>query len=200
MSQILELACKDVVFHFNKKHLEDEDIPMWVLKTQGESYYVNHVSCEMPWTTKETPDNSHTKGSIKIKDCLLIIDETNSATISKLTLVDKFRIRNQKRGYTRIIVKEGPDFWKFKEKISQQNIRHGSIKSIGGACSSTFYITDIFDKAQFTMLALTMSNTTFRVLMPNEGYYQWYDDPKNADKDHIWEEDMWDEEVDEDNE
>lgn len=200
MSQILELACKDVVFHFNKKHLEDEDIPMWVLKTQGESYYVNHVSCEMPWTTKETPDNSHTKGSIKIKDCLLVIDETNSATISKLTLVDKFRIRNQKRGYTRIIVKEGQDFWKLKEKISQQNVKHGPFKGIGGACSSTFYITDIFDRAQFTMLALSMANTTFRVLMPNEAYYKWYDDPKNVGKDHIWEEDMFDEEVDDDDE
>lgn len=196
MKQI-ELACKDVVFHFNKKHLEDDTVPMWILKTRGESYYVNHVSCEIPWTTKETPDNSHTKGSIKIKDCLLVIDETNSATISKLTLVDKLRIRNQERGYTRIIVKEGQDLWKLKEKIKQQNVRHGPFKSIGGACSSTFYITDIFDKSQFTMLALSMVNTTFRVLMPNEGYYKWYDDPKNQDKDHIWEEDQWDEELDE---
>lgn len=200
MAQILELACKDVVFHFNKKHLEDEEIPMWILKTQGESYYVNHVSCEIPWTTKETPDNSHTKGSIKIKDCLLVIDEDNSATISKLTLVDKFRIRNQKRGYTRIIVKEGQDFWKFQERLKQQSIRHGPIKGIGGSCSSTFYITDIFDKSQFTMLALSMANTTFRVLMPNEAYYKWYDDPQNANKDHIWEEDMYDEELDEEEE
>ena len=173
---------------------------MWVLKTQGESYYVNHVSCEIPWTTKETPDNNHTKGSIKIKDCLLVIGEDNCATISKLTLVDKFRIRNQKRGYTRIIVKEGQDFWKFQERINQQNVRHGPIKSIGGSCSSTFYITDIFDKAQFTMLALSMANTTFRVLMPNEGYYQWYDDPKNEGKTHIWEEDMYDEDLDEEEE
>ena len=72
-----ELACKDVVFHFNKKHLEDPAIPMWVLKTKGESYYVNHVDCNMPWSTKETPDNSHTKGSLKVKDCLLVIDDEN---------------------------------------------------------------------------------------------------------------------------
>lgn len=170
---------------------------MWVLKFHGETYYVNHVECSVPWSTKETPDNSHTKGSIKVKDVLLQIDDENLATISKLTLVDKFRLRNQKLGYTRIIVKEGPDFWKLKEKIAQQNVRHGPIKSIGGACSSTFYITDIFDQAQFTMLALSMANTTFRVLMPNEGYYKWYDDPQNANKDHIWEEDMWDEELDE---
>ena len=78
--------------------------------------------------------------------------------------------------------------------------KHGPFKGIGGACSSTFYITDVFDKAQFTMLALSMANTTFRVLMPNEAYYKWYDDPKNANKDHIWEEDEWDEELDEDEE
>jgi hypothetical protein len=186
------------VFHFNKKHLEDQTIPMWVVKTHGESFYVDHVTCELPWTTKETPDNSHTKGSIKIKDCLLTIDQDNCAVVSKLSIIDKFRIRNQKLGYTRIVVKEGQDFWKLKEKIQQQNIKHGPFKGIGGACSSTFYITDIFDKAQFTMLALSMVNTSFRVLKPNEGYYQWYDDPKNANKDHIWEEDMWDEEVDDD--
>jgi hypothetical protein len=188
------------VFHFNKKHLEDQTIPMWVLKFHGESYYVNHVSCDIPWTTKETPDNSHTKGSIKIKDCLLTIDDENSATITKLTLVDKFRLRNQKLGITRIIVKEGNDFWKLKEKLQQQNVKHGPFKGIGGACSSTFYITDIMDKAQFTMLSLSMVGTTFRVLMPNEGYYRWYDDPKNIGKDHIWEEDMWDDELDEDDE
>ena len=194
----IEYACKDLVFHFNKKHLEDQTIPMWVVKTHGESFYVDHVTCELPWTTKETPDNSHTKGSIKIKDCLLTIDQDNCAVVSKLSIIDKFRIRNQKLGYTRIVVKEGQDFWKLKEKIQQQNIKHGPFKGIGGACSSTFYITDIFNKAQFTMLALSMANTSFRVLKPNEGYYQWYDDPKNANKDHIWEEDMWDEEVDDD--
>lgn len=198
MSQI-EFACKDLVFHFNKKHLEDQTIPMWVLKFHGETYYVNHVDCQVPWSTKETPDNNHTKGSIKIKDCLLTIDDDNCATISKLTLIDKIRLRNQKLGITRVIVKEGQDFWKFQEKLKQQNVRHGPIKSIGGACSSTFYVTDILDKSQFTMLALSMTGTTFRVLMPNEGYYKWYDDPKNANKDHIWEEDYYDDDEDEEN-
>jgi hypothetical protein len=141
---------------------------MWVLKTQGETYYVNHVDCELPWSTKETPNNPHTKGSIKVKDCLLQVDESNCAKISKLTIHDEVRLRNQKLGITRVIVKEGQDNWRFREQI----------KSIGGACSSTFYITDILDKKHFTMLALAMSNTTFRVLMPNEGYYKVYDDPK----------------------
>lgn len=190
MAQI-EFACKDVVFHFNKKHLEDQTIPMWVLKFHGETYYVNHVDCSVPWSTKETPDNNHTKGSIKVKDCLLTIDDDNCAAISTLTLVDKVRLRNQKLGITRIIVKEGQDFWKFKEVIKNQNIKHGPIKGIGGACSSTFYITDIMDQVQFTMLALTMSSTSFRTLLPNEGYYKLYDDPKYTAKDFIDEDDAY---------
>ena len=177
MAQI-EYACKDVVFHFNKKHLEDQTIPMWVLKTQGESFYVNHVDCSVPWSTKETPDNLHTKGSIKVKDVLLQIDEENCAKISKLNLIDKVRLRNQRLGITRVIVKEGPDDWKFREALKKLKVKHGPIKGIGGACSSTFYICDILDKFQFTMLALSLSNTSFRILMPNEGYYKLFDDPK----------------------
>ncbi len=181
MAQI-EYACKDVVFHFNKKHLEDQTIPMWVLKTHGESFYVDHVNCEIPWSTKETSDNPHTKGSIKVKDCLLTINDDNEARLTKLTFVDKIRLKNQKLGITRIIVKEGSDHWKFKETLKKFKINHGPIKGIGGACTSTFYMTDILDKAQFTMLALAMSDCkSFRVLMPNEGYYKYYDDPKYKD-------------------
>ena len=194
MSQI-EYACKDVVFHFNKKHLEDQTIPMWVVKTHGETFYVNHVDCTIPWSTKETSDNPHTKGSIKVKDCLMTINDDNEAILTKLTFVDKIRLRNQKLGITRIIIKEGTDNWKFREVVKQYKIKHGPIKGIGGACSSTFYITDILDKAQFSMLALAMSgNSSFRILKPNEGYYKYYDDPKYADSAFIDEDEMvdWD--------
>lgn len=183
------------MFHFNKKHLEDQTIPMWVLKTHGESFYVNHVDCQIPWSTKETSDNPHTKGSIKVKDCLLTINDANEATLNKLTHVDKIRLRNQKLGITRIIVKEGNDYWKFKEALKNFKIKHGPIKGIGGACTSTFYMTDILDKAQFSMLALAMSNCkSFRILMPNEGYYKYYDDPKYKDSAFIDEDEMveWD--------
>ena len=165
------------MFHFNKKHLEDQTIPMWVLKFHGETLYVNHVDCTIPWSTKETPDNSHTKGSIKVKDCLLTVDDDNNATLSKLTLIDKVRLRNQKLGITRIIVSERY-IQSLKNNLKNQNVKHGPIKSIGGACTTTFYMTDILDKAQFTMLSLAMSSTDFRVLKPNEGYYKYYDDPK----------------------
>ena len=72
--------CDDVVFHFNKKHLEDATIPMWVLKAKGQTYYVNHVECYKGWSTKETPDNPATKGAIKIRKCSLLI-ENGLATI-----------------------------------------------------------------------------------------------------------------------
>ena len=198
MAQI-EYACKDVVFHFNKKHLEDSTIPMWVLKTMGESFYVDHVDCQIPWSTKETSDNPHTKGSIKVKDALLQIDDDNCATISKLNFVDKIRLRNQKLGITRIIVKEGADYWKFKDALKNFKIKHGPIKGIGGACTSTFYMTDILEKSQFTMLGLAMSNCpSFRILMPNEGYYKYYDDPKYKDIPFIDEDEMsWEDDDDE---
>lgn len=68
--------CKvnDIIFHFNKKHLEDPNIPMWVIKYKGETYYVHHVNVDkgVGFSTKETPDNTHTKGSIKIKGNLSI--------------------------------------------------------------------------------------------------------------------------------
>lgn len=64
---------KEVVFHFNKKAIEDSNIPSWILKIKGKTYYVNHVNCNKGWETKETPDNPSTKGSIKIKNCDVII-------------------------------------------------------------------------------------------------------------------------------
>lgn len=69
---------------------------MWKLAFHGETLYVNHVDCQMPWSTKETPDNPSTKGSLKIKECLLTINDTNEATISALSNFDKVRLRNKK--------------------------------------------------------------------------------------------------------
>lgn len=81
---MIEIPAKTVVFHFNKKHLEDETIPMWTLKCDGNTYYVNHVSASVPWSTKETPDSAHTKGSVKFKRCLLRIDDDNCAEICEV--------------------------------------------------------------------------------------------------------------------
>lgn len=70
------------MFHFNKKHLEDTSIPMWVLKLRGQTYYVNHVDFYgVSFSTKETPDSVSTKGSLKFKG-FVSIDENNNATIT----------------------------------------------------------------------------------------------------------------------
>jgi hypothetical protein len=66
----------DIIFHFNKMHLQDTNIPMWVIKVKGETYYVDHVNVDsgIGFSTKETPDNPSTKGSIKFKGKLEISD------------------------------------------------------------------------------------------------------------------------------
>jgi hypothetical protein len=66
-----------IIFHFNKLHLQDATIPMWVIKHKGKTYYVNHVVSEIGWHTKETPENDHTKGSIQLKGKLHITKDNN---------------------------------------------------------------------------------------------------------------------------
>ena len=51
---------------------------MWVLKIKGETYYVNHVDSIVGFSTKETPDSNHTKGSIKFKKCSVEIKDNNA--------------------------------------------------------------------------------------------------------------------------
>ncbi len=66
-----------IILHFNKMHLQDPSIPMWVIKVKGETYYVNHVdvSSGIGFSTKETPDNTHTKGSLSFKGKVEIIED-----------------------------------------------------------------------------------------------------------------------------
>ncbi len=66
-------------------HLQDSTIPMWVIKTKGETYYVDHINVDsgIGFSTKETPNNAHTKGSLKFKGKLEIttVDEKILARI-----------------------------------------------------------------------------------------------------------------------
>ena len=58
-------------------HLQDPTVPMWTIKHKGETYYVHHMEV-MPgigFSTKETPENPHTKGSLRIKGKLKIEDD-----------------------------------------------------------------------------------------------------------------------------
>ena len=81
MKQITEKK-EEIVFHFNKKHIQDSTIPMWVVKCRGDTHYVDHVDVSpgIGFSTKETPDNPHTKGSIKFKGRLSISVEENKTT------------------------------------------------------------------------------------------------------------------------
>jgi hypothetical protein len=59
---------------------------MWVVKTKGQTHYVHHVDVDkgVGFSTKETPDNPSTKGSIKFKGVLRLINEDNMI-IAKIT-------------------------------------------------------------------------------------------------------------------
>lgn len=74
---------RNIVFHFNKMHLQDPSVPMWVVKSKGQTYYVHHLDSKIGFSTKETPDNEHTKGSLKFKGTLYIqkVNEQIIATI-----------------------------------------------------------------------------------------------------------------------
>lgn len=72
-----------IVFHFNKGHLTDPSIPMWTIKHKGQTYYVNHVDSQIGFSTKETPENPTTKGSIQFKGRIKIYEE-NGQTIAQI--------------------------------------------------------------------------------------------------------------------
>ena len=178
--QQIEYSCKDLVFHFNKGHLADPTIPMWVVKAHGVTFYVNHVTSEMPWSTKETPDNDKTKGSIKFKKCKLTIDSDNNATIAKLGIADAW-LKHPQRQAARIIMGWGGKMW---DALKAGEFKHSKIKEVQGACSSSWAICDLLDEHELTMALLKYPNS-FRILAPNEIYYQAYDERGD------WIEEQW---------
>lgn len=64
-----------VVFHYNKAHNQDQSIPPWVIKHKGQTYYVNHLDSKVGFSTKETPDNEHTKASLMFRGKLSIVEQ-----------------------------------------------------------------------------------------------------------------------------
>lgn len=173
MSQI-EIACPDLVFHFNKKHLTDPTIPMWVIKAKGETYYVNHVSADMPWSTKETPNNDSTKGSIKFKKCHLIIDDNNEATIKPLTMLNAARLKKTEPKRIRLIMDYRKHIDEFIEYCNEQGIQHDDVHILPGSCGSRFYATEIKED-DLLLLRMWFPPKMFRELMPNEYLYGYYD-------------------------
>lgn len=167
----VEMLCKDVVFHFNKKHLEDATIPMWVIKTAGKTYYVNHVTSSVPWSTKETPDNSHTKGSIKLKQVKLTIDNNNDAVIEAITDENQ-NLAAADSAFARIIINSNHSV--VQQFLVDQKCTIGHFKTVHGGCGSKFVIVDIFYEEDFVLLKL--AQTGWRVLSENEEYYKVYHD------------------------
>lgn len=168
----IKYKCKDVVFHFNKKHLEDQTVPMWVLKTHGVTFYVNHIDANLPFSTKETPDNSHTKGSLKFKDCKLTIHDDNTATLDRLGILDH-NLPHPKET-VRIITRDGGSF---HQALERGDYQHSKFKFVEGACSTEFVICDLLNKDEMLVAMLKYPNH-FRLLSPNERYYIAYQNDK----------------------
>lgn len=157
---------------------------MWAIKASGSAYYVDHVIATVPWNTRESINNPHTKGAIKLKNCLITIDDDNIATITTLTAEDKARLI--KREAVRIITRFG---YKLREALKSKNIKHSNIHLFGGGCSTTWFVCDIFDPRQYTILALMIPE--IRQLMPNEGYFKWYDQRDDENDLDIEDDDEW---------
>lgn len=81
-------GCRTIEFHFNKKHLEFSTVPMWVVKTKGQTFYVHHVEANAHWSTRENPDHPSTKGSIRFRNCDLHIDKEGVATITETAMTE----------------------------------------------------------------------------------------------------------------
>ena len=157
---------------------------MWVVKAHGVTFYVNHVISDMPWSTKETPGNEKTKGSIKFKKCKLSIDtEDNTATISRLGIADAW-LRHPERRAGRIIFPYGG---KMHKALSEGEFEHSKFKNIEGSCGSEYIICDLRDEQELTFAGIKYA-TYFRILAPNEHYYQAYDSGNT----------IWEQEEDED--
>jgi hypothetical protein len=77
--------CRTIDFHFNKGSLEYTFLPMWTLKTKGMTFYINHISCNSPWDTRELAEGS-TRGMIRIRNSDISIDANGIATIQPKAL------------------------------------------------------------------------------------------------------------------
>lgn len=72
--------CRTIDFHYNKGSTAFPSLPMWVVKAKGQSFYVHHVTANVPWSTRETPDSS-TRGMIRIRDASLRLTPEGEAII-----------------------------------------------------------------------------------------------------------------------
>lgn len=76
--RVIENATVD--FHYNRASNEFGDLPMWVVKAKGKTYYVDHVTANAPWSTHERP-SATTRGMMRFRRCNLILRADNTAEI-----------------------------------------------------------------------------------------------------------------------
>lgn len=71
-----------MVFHYNKAHNTNSQIPPWVVKCKGQSFYINHmiISPGVGFSTKETPNNPHTKAALKVRGQLKLVEYDDGTT------------------------------------------------------------------------------------------------------------------------
>jgi hypothetical protein len=139
---------------------------------KGKTYYVDHVEANIPWTTKETPNNIRTKGAIKFKNALLRLDN-GSASIDVLTDEDRERLAALLP--TRIHFRYKNEFlW----LLQHNDITHGPCMQFAGGCGRNSYVIEI-DRDNLTMLAITYPNQ-FEILSEDNPYYQWYGEGING--------------------
>ncbi len=75
-----------LVLSYNKGHSRDPTIPPWVAKFKGNTHYLHHIeSTTEGFSTKETPDNEHTKGSVMFRCNDFVIKEDNGKFFGYLT-------------------------------------------------------------------------------------------------------------------
>jgi hypothetical protein len=65
----------------------------------------------------------------------------------------------------------------FHKLLANNEYKHSPFKNVEGACGSEYVVCDLLDKEE-TFLATLTHGSKFRVLKPNEGYYQEYDSKK----------------------
>ncbi len=75
----LEAECKEIDIHYNKISNEYEWMPRWVVKAKGASYYVNGITCNKGFSTKNKEGS--TRGLFRFKNSKLFITEDGQATI-----------------------------------------------------------------------------------------------------------------------
>jgi len=72
--------CPIIDLHFNKASLEFPQIPKWTLKTKGKTYYIHHITANIPWSTREL-DDGPTRGMLRLRKAKLTITKDGEAII-----------------------------------------------------------------------------------------------------------------------